>query len=416
MSLDRAPILHVDMDAFFAAIEQRDHPEWRGKPVIVGSPPDRRGVVATASYEARVFGVRSAMPSRTAGRLCPDGIFVRPRMARYREVSGHLRELLDHYTPFVEPMSIDEAFLDVSGVLHRWGEAADLARDLRARIRGELGLTASVGVAPNKFLAKLASDMHKPDGLTLVPLGAEAVRDFLAPLPLARIPGVGQVAVRRLQALGLHTVGDVQASELEALGRSMGWDRARGLIELAFGRDERAVEVEREAKSISAEHTFGEDCESEERIIETLLAQAEEVGRRLRAAGLRGRRGTLKIRTADFQTRTRQQGLVQATASDRDLCRCAVSLYRRTAEGRAVRLVGFGVSGLVPAGRRIDQPELFEEGPAEGDPGRQERLDEVLDGLRAKYGVDAVRRGRVEPKPPASGKISGGRASGPGPR
>src|SRR5437899_2006871 len=277
-SMTRA-ILHVDMDAFYASVEQRDHPDLRGKPVIVGAGPRDRGVVAAASYEARKFGVHSAMPSRTAYKLCPQGVFVRPNMEKYAEVSRQVMAILRSFTPLVQPLSIDEAFLDVSGSTAQFGDPVAIAKRIKAEIRSGTALTASVGVAPNKFLAKLASDLHKPDGLTVI-TDADKVQ-ILAPLPVSKVWGVGKVTEKRLHELGIRTIGDLQRLPLDELRQRFG-NTADHLHALARGEDNREVETDEESKSISSEHTFDEDTADLDRIKKCLLEQCEEVGLRLR--------------------------------------------------------------------------------------------------------------------------------------
>ena len=395
--LDPATILHVDMDAFYAAVEVLDFPELRGKPVIVGSPPDRRGVVSTASYEARKFGVRSAMPSRTAGKLCPQGVFQPVRMARYAEVSRQVMGLIESFTPAYEQVSVDEAFMDVGGVLRRWKSGRAVAEALKRRIREEIGLSCSLGVAPNKFLAKLASDLRKPDGLTEVPTQPEAIAQFLAPLPLSRIWGVGKVTEARLREFGLRTMGDLQRLGVAGLQPLVGAASANHMVELAFGRDDRAVVTETIAKSISTETTFDEDCEDPAVVRQTLVEQVEEVGARLREDGRTARTGHLKLRYEDFTTLTRQLSLEPPTQADAELIRCATHLLEREQVKRPVRLIGFGVSGFSadedPAPRQLD---IF---PA--DPGRvrQAALDRALDGVRKKYGRAALRHASALPAP-----------------
>ncbi len=389
-------ILHLDMDAFFAAIEQLDHPEWRGKPLVVGSPPDQRGVVATASYEARVFGVHSAMPSRTAGRLCPHAIFAPPRMERYEEVSGQVMGIIGEFTPLVEQVSVDEAFMDVRGALRIWPDPIELARELKRRIRERLKITGSVGVAPNKYLAKVASDLRKPDGLTVVPVEPDAIIRFLAPLPATKIWGVGKVAGGRLEERGIRTIGQVQAlseRELEGLfGRSM----ARHVWELSRGIDDRAVETGWDEKSISGEYTFDVDCRSLPAVRQVLLEQVERVGARLREAGKAARTAQIKVRFGDFSTITRQAPLPGPTDADRALMDCAFRLFERERIARPVRLIGFGVSNLASAAAPAApaaQAELFGEmDPAPGR-ARDQRLDRAVDRLRQAFGRNAVRRG-----------------------
>ncbi|MBQ6103728.1 MAG: DNA polymerase IV, partial [Kiritimatiellae bacterium] len=319
MSTDAAGalrILHVDMDAFFASVEQRDRPELRGKPVIVGAGPHVRGVVSTCSYEARKFGVHSAMPSREAFRLCPQGVFVPPDMDRYMEASAKVFAIFDRYTPLVQGLSCDEAFLDVSGASLLFGDPVEIARRIRADIASELSLTASVGVAPNKFLAKLASDLHKPDGLTIVPTDPEDIRAFLAPLPATRIFGVGKVLGETLRAHGVKTIGDIQKTHPSALARWCGPTAAEALHELAFGRDGRTVETEREEKSISREHTFSVDEKDPAAVRALLLDLASDVARQVRAAGKFAATAHLKLRTDDFRTVTRQRPFDRPACDD----------------------------------------------------------------------------------------------------
>jgi DNA polymerase-4 len=395
MTVPIRSILHLDMDAFFAAIEQLDHPEWRGKPVIVGSPPDRRGVVSTCSYEARVFGVRSAMPSRTAGKLCPQGIFVKPRMHRYAEVSNQLMTLLETFSPDIEPVSVDEAFIDLAGILHLWPSREKLAQTLKARIRTELGLTASVGIARNKFLAKVASDFNKPDGLTLIPDDPEIIRNFLAPLPVGRLWGVGRVTESVLLKVGLKTIGDVQRFEASHLEPIVGKAMAAHLKGLADGLDERNLEPSREEKSISNETTFDVDCTDATVWRQTLLELAEEVASRLRAGGWVARTAQIKVRYADFKTLTRQMTLPEPINTDRALLRCVMDLFGRLNPQQAIRLLGIGVSHLtVPGQRAPSDPLLFPEfAPPPTTHRRDGALDRAVDRIRNRFGRESLKRG-----------------------
>jgi DNA polymerase-4 len=385
-------ILHLDMDAFFASIEQHDRPELRGKPVVIGSAPDKRGVVSTASYEARKFGIHSAMPSRTAYRLCPEAIFVHPRMARYAEVSDQIMAIMESYTPDIEPVSVDEAFLDLGGVLHFWPSAEALARALKARIRAELGLSASVGIASNKFLAKLGSDLRKPDGLTLMPTEPAAIAAFLAPLPVTRIYGVGDATAQVLKNHGLTTIGQIQALPKNQLETLFGPSFADHLYALARGEDSRALVMHWEEKSISNETTFDEDCAAPDVLRQTLLELVEQVGRRLRRHRKRARTVTIKIRFPDFKTITRQASLPQPTDTDRELIHAAFALYDGQAIKGALRLLGFGVSNLVAPGQAPPaQALLFEDHPPERRK-KDERLDKAVDAVREKFGTDALKR------------------------
>ena len=384
-------ILHVDMDAFYAAIEQRDHPELRGRPVIVGAPPDQRGVVAASSYEARRFGVHSAMPSRTAGKLCPQGVFLPPRMRHYVAVSEQIFAILERYTPLLEPLSLDEAFLDVTGAQRSFGDGPAMARKIKEAIRAETGLTASAGVAPNKFLAKIASDLHKPDGLTVVPHDPAGIAAFLAPLPVGRLWGVGAVLRARLEARGLRTIGDLQRLPLAELTRLIGQNNAVHFKELAAGRDDRAVEPHREEQSVSREHTFDTDVRDRDEVERVLAGLVDDVGRALRRLGKYATGIQIKLRWQGFETITRQKKLPRPGADDFSLLTAAQELFAREKLIKPVRLIGFGVHGLVTgAGRQLS---LFE------DPGvkKRERVCQTVDAIREKFGRHSIRRGGSAP-------------------
>lgn len=385
-------MLHIDMDAFFAAIEERDNPSLKDVPVVIGSPPDRRGVVSTANYAARRFGIHSAMPSRTAGKLCPHAVFLPVNMAKYLQVSHQLIRILESFTPMVEQVSIDEAFLDIAGVVRGWGDGGSLAGAIKTRIRVDLGLTASVGVARNKFLAKLSSDLEKPDGLTVCPEGDAEVEAFLAPLPIRRLWGVGAVTEKRLTDHGLTTIRDVQRCDPRLLNAWLGPVLAEHLHRLAFGIDDRPVQLEQETKSISAEHTFDQDVADPEAIKACYLGLIEQVGYRLRKAGLLCRTFHFKLRFSDFQTMTRQAGSEHPTSSDRTLIHRGLGLLQAAPrDRRPVRLIGFGVSGLTEPGETLRQLDLFTR--VEGGDERDRHLDQAVDALRSKYGKDAIRRG-----------------------
>ena len=387
-------ILHVDMDAFYAAIEALDHPEWKGLPLVVGAAPDQRGVVSTCSYEARKYGIHSAMPSRTAGKLCPHALFVPVRMERYAEMSGRIMTILEEFTPLIEPLSLDEAFLDVGGALRIWGDAVTLAGELKKRIKTRTGLTASVGVAPNKFLAKMASDLNKPDGLTVVPVTENGIMKFLAPLPVAKMWGIGKVTGAHLAKKGIRTIGQLQAFDHGALERLFGRAGAVDIFELARGRDSRPVLTHWEEKSISNEHTFASDEPDLELVRQRLLELAEEVGGRLRKSGKLARTAQIKLRFGDFSTITRQMSFPEASDSDRELIACAFVLFEREHLQRPIRLVGFGVSNLVTPDQAMPaQRELFAELSGVEKAVRNRKLDRAVDKLRNSLGSKAVRRG-----------------------
>ena len=383
MALPARTILHVDMDAFFASVEQRDDPSLRGRPVLVGSA-GRRGVVCAASYEARTFGCHAAMPMAIALRKCPHAAVVPPRHARYGDVSDQVFTILGSATPMIEPVSVDEAFLDVTGTERLWGAPRALAERLRARIRAELSLTASVGIAPNKFLAKIASDLEKPDGL--VEIAPDRIDEFLLPLPVERLWGVGPVSARRLRAVGIATVADVRAQPLESLVARLGaW--GEHVHRLSLGLDDRPVETEGEAKSIGHEETFPYDLEDPEDVRAVLLAQCEAVGRRIRRAGRKARGVTVKIRFGDFETITRALTLKTPTDLTQDLWAAARDLFDRWARDAysPVRLIGVSASRFLEGPTQL---ELF----TDPEHDRRRRLDEALDGLQKRYGSEAIRR------------------------
>jgi len=383
MTADRT-ILHVDMDAFYASVEELDDPSLRGRPVIVGGTPEGRGVVSAASYAARRFGVRSAMSAARARQLCPDGVFLRGRMDRYVEVSKLIGAVFRDYTPLVEPLSIDEAFLDVTGCRRLFGPAETIGRAIKDRIAAELGLTASVGVAHNKFLAKLASDLEKPDGFVVIRPGEE--RSLLARLPIGRLWGVGKVSEKQMQQMGIVLVRDLlELPRREVLSRF--GDHGRHLLELAVGHDERQVVPAHEAKSIGNETTFAEDIADQWHLEGVVDHLADKVARRVRAHGFLARTITLKARYSDFTTHTRSQSLREPTDSGvliRDTARDLLTrkLGRR---GRALRLVGVTASNL---GRPAEaQGELFPD-PAQE---RNRRIDGVLDQVHGRFGAKLKR-------------------------
>jgi nucleotidyltransferase/DNA polymerase involved in DNA repair len=370
-------ILHVDMDAFYASVEQRDDPKLKGRPVIVGADPKEgrgRGVVAACSYEARKFGVRSALPISQAWKLCPKGAFVPVRMDRYVEVSKQVMDVLHRFTNLVEPLSIDEAFLDVSGSTALFGAPEQIARAIKKQISEATGLCASVGVAPNKFVAKIASDLKKPDGLVIVK--QDEIEEFLRDLPISRLWGVGPKTEERLHQMGIRTIGDLRANP-----------QGDHLHELAYGRDSRPVVPDWEARSISNETTFEEDTKDREILLRTIRRLSESVGRRLRVEDLRARRVTLKFRYEGFETHTRQMTLERPTQSDDEIVRSAVSLFEQFPLDRKVRLLGVGSSDLTRSAEVPSQLGLFAE------PANNGVLDRTVDAIRTKFGNDSVRRG-----------------------
>ncbi len=382
--------LHVDMDAFFASVEQHDNPELRGKPVVVGAAGDQRGVVAAASYEAREFGIHSAMPSREAARRCPHAIFVPPNGKRYSQVSRQIFGIFERYTPLVEPLSVDEAFLDVTGSEKLFGSGVEIAEQIREAIRAETGLTASVGIAPNKFLAKLASDMDKPDGVTVVPFDREQIVQFLAPLPVGRIWGVGAVTQQRLEDVGIQTVGDLQKMSKQELTRLLGEHSAEHLRQLAYGEDAREIVTEHEEKSISKEHTFPKDVTSRQELERVLLALTDEVGERLRAKERYAGVIRLKLRWQGFRTITRQRQLRPPCCDAFNLRQAALAIFNDESIDQPVRLIGIGVSGLCD--RPPEQLGLFDDTAEERE--KREVLSRSVDGLKEKFGKDAI--GRVD--------------------
>ena len=382
------------MDAFYAAIEARDNPQYRGLPVVVGAAPGGRGVVAAASYEARRYGIRSAMPAGEAFARCPHAIFLAVDMTKYRAVSTTLFELLDTFTPQVEPVSIDEAFLDLTMCPPPGRPAAPpdaaadaplgIARAIKARIKETLRLPASVGVAPNKFLAKLASELAKPDGLRAI--RAWEAMEVLAPLPVTVLWGVGAHTQERLRALGVHTVGDLQRTPTSVLRASLGFG-AEPLARLSRGIDDRPVTASRETKSVGRETTFDHDTRDRGALDRTLGELVEDVARTLRAEGLRGRTVTLKLRYANFHTLTRNLTLPTPTHSGGVVFRAVMGLLDRLGSlPRPVRLVGVSVSGLAPAD--LAQVPLF------GDEEHQARVDQVVDAINDRFGEGTVRPAR----------------------
>ncbi len=377
-------IIHVDMDAFFAAIEQRDNPSLRGKPVIVGGNPRGRGVVSSASYEARKYGIKSAMPCAQAQRRCPDAVFLSVDMEKYRRVSAQVMQILGRYTPLVEQVSVDEAFLDVTGSGRLFSSAEQVGHELRRCIAQELGLTGSVGVAPNKFLAKLASERVKPDGLVVVK--ENRILDFLAELPVTALWGVGGSTSERLHKLGIKNVGQLRQYPEQILIEHFG-KQGRHLHRLARGQDDSPVQPESQRKSVSHEVTFAEDTAAPKLLRATLLQLSERVGGRMRAQSLRGRTITLKLRFADFTTITRRETLPEPTDSDDQIYHTAAQLLVAVGRGqRKVRLLGVGVSNFEQDSQLTLLSTTEDQRPA---------VDESLDKLRARFGPDSIKRARL---------------------
>ncbi len=377
-------ILHVDLDAFFAAVEQRDNPELRGKPVVVGGGgPNDRGVVSTASYEARKFGIHSAMPLRTAGRLCPDAIFVPVDGAKYQRVSREVLEILRRFTPQVEAISIDEAWLDVTRSKALFGDGESIARQIKAAVRDEVGLTISVGVATTKLVAKIASDLRKPDGLVVVPPGQEAA--FLDPLPISRLWGVGPKTAAALVDYGVRTIGDLQRLERQHLTRRLG-PHGSTLVDRAHGLDPDPVDAGDPAKSIGHETTFNVDSADPEFIERTLLAMADGVAARLRVAGYKASTVEVKIRDSGFNTVIRQRTMVEPTDLTDPIWRVAVELGRPLYRGKKIRLVGVTASNFDLG----EQLALFD-----ADDPKQRAVVEAADAVRRRWGERAVTRARL---------------------
>jgi DNA polymerase-4 len=384
-------ILHVDLDAFFAAVEVLDFPELEGKPLIVGGLPGARGVVSTASYEARRFGVHSAMPSTQAERLCPKAVWRTPRMERYVEKSREVRAVFERYTDLVEPLSLDEAFMDVTGSQRLFGSPEAIGHRIQDEIQDETGLSASVGLAENKFLAKLASDLRKPHGFVIVPRDPAGRRALLDPLPIRRLWGVGPKMAEQLDDLGCRTIGQLAAIDSAVLARRIGEDMAEHLLDLAHGRDDRPVETGDRPKSIGRENTFAKDLLDREAMERELLSFADEISARLRRKDLKAFGVTLKVRLGDFTTLTRAETFDEPTDLAEPLYAAGCRMLRTRVDrrGQGIRLLGLTATKLVEPGEWT--PGLF---PDEGDKKRH-RAAEAVDRLRNLFGDDAVTRGRL---------------------
>lgn len=383
-------IIHLDLDAFYASVEQLRRPELRGLPVIVGGAPSEdgraqlhRGVVSAASYEARAFGVHSAMPLRTALRLCPQAVLVPVDFRAYRDASKTVFGIARDYTPIIEPLSLDEAFLEVSGSVRRFGPPEHIAAEIRDRILAASGLHASFGVATCKTVAKIASDLRKPRGFVVVAPGDEAT--FLAPLPLRRLPGLGPASERALSGLGISTLGQLAALPLDTIQRRVGRASGTSLWERSRGIDTAPVTVPGAPRSVSREETFARDVAQKEALHARISELASDVGARLRTGGWTARTVTLKLRYSDFTTITRQETLASSTATDTTVRDAAAALLDAAWSGDAVRLLGVGVTGLADA----PQLDLF-------DQPKSDRIDHTLDSLRERFGQSAIRRGTGE--------------------
>ena len=377
-------IMHVDMGAFFASVEQLDHEEYRGKPLIVGGLGGR-GVVSTCSYEARKFGVHSAMPTAKAMKLCPQGIFIRGNYPRYSEVSRQIFDIFEHYSPLIEPLSIDEAFLDISGMEHLMDNPLQYAKKLKHEIKEKTGIVASVGIAPNKFLAKIASDLDKPDGLVVVDKGK--VQEFLDPLPVRRIWGVGAKTAMVLERLQIRTIADLRKMTYDVLHKTFGAKTASHLFMLAQGKDERPVAPRGRAKSIGNEVTFGEDLQNAEDALQVLLELSVKVGWRLRKAGFKAKTIQLKLRTRDFTTYTRQKQLFEPSNYDNDIYTAIQDLFTVLNITHSIRLLGVSASGF----DEMESLSLFHDK-------KKDKLYQTIDNINSKFGKLGVTRGSLMKK------------------
>ena len=377
-------ILHIDMDAFYASIEQQDNPALKGQPVIVGGGAEKRGVVSAASYEARAFGVHSAMPASQARRLCPQGVFLPVRMDRYREVSGQIFEVFQEYTPLIQPLSLDESFLDVTGCESLFGPAPEIAREIKRKILVRTGLTASAGIAPNKFLAKIASDWRKPDGL--VEIKPDEIRAFLENLPISKLWGVGKSTEEILRGMGVLRAGQLAQYPPEGIEKKLG-KFGLELLALARGEDNRPVVPHEEAKSLSQEQTFTPDLQDRQVMEQILLDQAEQVGWELRKQKIKGQTVHLKVRYPDFTLITRSQTLSLPTDAGMEIYRTAVKLLEKTeVRSRKARLLGVGVSNL----RHRNAP--LQRGLFDSYREKEEKSLEAVDKIWNKFGPEAIKR------------------------
>ncbi|MFZ5564588.1 MAG: DNA polymerase IV [Thermodesulfobacteriota bacterium] len=381
-------ILHVDMDAFFASVEQLDHPEWRGRPVVVGRSSGR-GVVAAASYEARTFGVRSAMPMARALKLCPAAVVAPPRMGRYQEVSARVMEILGTVSPLVEQVSIDEAYIDIAGCERLLGTPETIAKDIKKMVAGAIGITCSVGIAPVKFLAKIASDANKPDGLTIIP--PETMDRFIETLPIDKVPGVGPVTRTQLALLGIETLGDVIRFPDDVLIKKLG-RFGRHLKALSLGQDGGAVVPWHPAKSVSTETTLSNDTADKAVLCRHLLRQADEVCRELQKIDSRARVVFIKIKYADFSQTSRQTTLEEPVGSSDAIYRHAAALLEKQPLARKVRLIGVGATELVAVAGGVQMDLLEGTGCRDS---RWEKIDRSVSAISEKFGKSMVKRGSL---------------------
>ena len=389
MSPKQKYIAHIDMDAFFAAIEQRDDPLLKGKPVVIGADPKEgrgRGVVSTCSYEARKFGVHSAMPISIAYKKCPNAFFIRPNMEKYAAVSHDIFSLLETFTPNVEPVSVDEAFLDITNSYHHFGSPITTCQKIKKRIKEKTELTSSLGLAPNKMIAKIASDLKKPDGLTVVPDGS--VKDFLRPLSIERLWGIGRKTASVLKNMGIYTIGDIASRDINELADTFG-ENGTHIWELANGVDERDVETSDEVKSVSNEYTFTEDTYDTDQIKDTLMQLSEKVSHRLREDRLQGKTITLRIRFSDFKTYTRSQTIDSPTNFADIIYKTSL---QKTGEfnigsNKRVRLIGVRVSNLTdlaPTDNLFNADDFCDK--------KKEQLHKAIDKITNKFGDNVLRR------------------------
>jgi len=382
-------ILHIDMDAFYASVEQLDNSELKGKCIIVGGT-SKRGVVSAASYEARKFGVHSAMPMYRAKQKCPHGIFLFPRIDRYKEVSKKIMSILNDFSPLVEPVSIDEAYVDITGCKTIFGETEEIGIKIKKKIKESINLTCSIGIAPNKFLAKIASDMNKPDGLFVIM--PDKVQHFIESLPIQKVPGVGKTSFKHLEQIGIQTLGDVKKYPEKMLMKRLGKFGQR-LIELSKGIDNSSVEPYAKRKSISREETLREDTREKKLLSKYLLRQAEKVGRDLRRLGVKGRSITLKIKRSDFKQVTRRTTIDIPTQSSKVIYIEAKKLLDAYKILKKIRLIGLGVSGLVSDDLPI-QMDLFSNNKKKNT--SWEKVDRAVDTITKKYGKDVITRATLK--------------------